>query len=449
MKSLRLLLFLAILGIAPQTMAWDEVTHAYMTHMIPDLVKDAELKNLLQNNLDEYVYGCWYTDTYQYTGSKTNRINTLNPHYIATYGEAFQNYLQKEDVIEQDNYDKLVALYLGSLSHLLEDFWYDSNLNRYQKTKDDKYKGDSKHGAFVAKQHGYINLKVKPYFPKEDLFRMYQQAGMIEEEYDSVEKFEKLLNGWSNHQYLLLRSLKLVNFLAGNQMYNGSPWTAGNLKEIKGGMENSAEVAAIFIEEVWNNLKQKQEPKILHADYFEFDNKIAFLTSIPVNIDQLYATDLFLLNNSNDTIRGEIKQFEHSDKKKGITKYAVSFYPEVELKTGSTYNFIVKANNIFPNPFSFAFKSGTYIEKLAEPKPFVSTIGLGIFGFIPLLALAGLLFGVGGIIRFNWVYKKGYKKLPLIQLAIQRILQLTSVLVLVYGFYVLVSRGEMLLEMAW
>jgi hypothetical protein len=449
MKSLRLLIFLTILGSTTQTKAWDEVTHAYMTQMIPDLVKDAELKNLLQNNLDEYVYGSWYTDTYQYTGSKTNRINTLNPHYIATYGKAFQNYLQKEDVIQQANYDKLVALYLGSLSHLLEDFWYDSNLSKYQKTKDDKYKGDSKYGTFVAKQHGYINLKVRPYFPKEDLFKMYQEAGMIEEEYDSLEKFEELLNAWSDHQYLLLRSLKLVNFLAGNQMYNGSPWTAGNLKEIKGGMINSAEVTAIFIEEVWNSIKQKQEPKILHTDYFEFDNKIAFLTSVPINIDELSGNDLFLLNNSKDTICGKIKQFEHNDKKKGITKYTVSFYPEEELKTGNTYTFRVKANNIFPSPFSYTFKTGTYIETLAKPKPFLSTIGLGVFGFIPLLALAGLLFGMAGIIRFNWTYKKRYKKLPLIHLTILRILQLTSVLVLAYGFYVLATRGEMILGMAW
>lgn len=278
---------------------------------------------------------------------------------------------------------------------------------------------------------------------------MYQEAGMIEKEYDTLEKFGKLLNAWSDRQYLLLRSLKIVNFLAGNQMYNASPWTAGNLKEIKGGMENSAEVAAVFIEEVWNGLKQKQDPKILHVDYFDFDNKIAFLTSVPVNIDELSANDIFLLNSSKDTIRGKINQFEHNDKKKGITKYAVSFFPEEELKTGNLYTLFVKGNSILPSPFSFVFETGTYTEKLADPKPLVSTIGLGIFGFIPLLALAGLLFGMGGIIRFNWAYNNGYKKLPSNHLILQIVLNISSLVVLAYGFYVLINKGEMILGMVW
>ena len=93
MKAIKILALTILTSLSIQLNAWDEVTHAYMTNMIPDLVKDAELKKLLQNNLDEYMYGCWYTDTYQYTD---DRINTLNAHIISTYGQAFMNYLQKE-----------------------------------------------------------------------------------------------------------------------------------------------------------------------------------------------------------------------------------------------------------------------------------------------------------------------------------------------------------------
>lgn len=449
MKFIKLLISAILLIITPQLKAWDEVTHAYMTRTIPDLVQNAELKQLLKNNLDEFVYGCWYTDTYQYTRNKSERINTLNPHYIATYGKAFKNYLQKEEVKKQENYKKLVALYLGSLSHLLEDFWYDSNLNKYQKTKSDKYMGDSRHGAFVAKQYGYINLKVKRYFPKEDLFNMYQEAGMLEQEYDTIEKFTKMIDAWSNQQYLLLRSLKFINFLGGNQMYNESPWTAGNLKEINGGMKNSATVAAKFIEEVWTGLHQIQDPKILHADYFEFENKLAMLTSVPLDLEDISANDIYLLTSSNDTIRGNINQFEHNDKKKGITKYAVSFFPEMGLKKGANYTLKVNANNIFPKSFYYKFQTGTYIEKLAEPKPYLSTIGLGIFGFIPLLAFAGLLVGIGGIIKFNWNYKNEKDKIPNGLVVIQRILQVSAVGIIFFGFYILATKGEMIIGMAF
>ncbi|NQU55216.1 MAG: hypothetical protein HQ522_22080 [Bacteroidetes bacterium] len=446
MKAIKLVVLTILTTFSIELCAWDEVTHAYMTNMIPELIKDAELKQLLQNNLDEYIYGCWYTDTYQYTN---NRISSLNPHYIATYGKAFMNYLQKKEIVQQNNYEQLVALYLGSLSHLLEDFWYDSNLNKYQKTKNDKYKGDSKHGAFVAKQNGYLMLKVKRYFPKEDLFNMYKDAGMLQPEFDTIDKFEKLLNAWSNHQYLLLRSLKFINFLGGNQMYNESLWTAGNLKEINGGMQNSAKVAAIFIEEVWKNMRQKQTPKILHADYFEFENKIALLTSVPVNIEDIPIEKIFLLNGSKDTITGSIKQFEHNDRKKGITKYAISFYPAQELKKGEIYNLIVKTNDLFSESFNYKFQPGTYIEKLAKPKPFLSTIGLGLFGFVPILAFAGLFFGIGGIIRFNWSGKNENQKLPVSLFAAQKILQLISVLILLFGFYVLATKGTIIINMSF
>ncbi len=452
MRFIKLISILIFLTTALQLKAWDEVTHAYMTRMIPELVEDAELKQLLKNNLDEYIYGSWYTDTYQYTG-KSKRINTLNPHIISIYGPAFMNYLQKENVMQQDNYEKLVALYLGSLSHLIEDFWYDSNLNKYQKTKSDKYQGDARHGAFVAKQNGYIDIKVKHYFPAKDLFEMYREAGLLEPEYDTLEKFEKLMNSWSNQQYLMLRSLKFLNFLGGNQMYNQSLWTAANLKEINGGMLNSAEVAAKFIESTWNQLKNRPVQKILHANYFEFENKIAVLTSDPSDLNEIKKQYIYLLNSVNDTIAGEIKQFEHSDKKKGITKYAFSFYPNKQLKTNSSYKLYVSSKTgdtspLFAEPYVFEFTPGIYIEKLAKPKPFLNTIGLGIFGFIPLFAIAGLLFGIGGIIRFKWHLKNRNIKLPLYLLATQHLLQIAATIVIIYGFYILATRGEIILELA-
>jgi len=444
MKSLKISILTAFIILALQTKAWDEVTHAYMTKMIPELVTDPTLKHLLRNNLDEFVYGCWYTDTYQYTD---NRINALNPHIISAYGPAFSNYLQKEEVKQQDNYEKLVALYLGSLSHIIEDFWYDSNLNKYQKTKKDKYTGDSKHGAFVIKQHNYLTLHVNRYFPKEDLFKIYSNAGMLEQEYDTIDKFEKMIDAWSNQQYLMLRSLKLINFLAGNQMHNESLWTAGNLKEINGGMENCAEVAAKFIEASWNALNQNSIPKVLHADYFEFENKIAVLTSGPTYLEDITSDVVYLLDNLNDTIPGELKQFEHPDKKKGITKYAFTFHPSENLKKGTSYTLQVNIEDD-AKPFIFYFQTGNYVEKMAEPKPFITTMGLGIFGFIPLLAIAGLLFGIAGIIRFNWNYQYENRKLPVLLQAISKVLQFAAIMLFLFSIYVIATKGEMIIDIA-
>lgn len=448
MKVLRILVCLVLIGSSLQLKAWDEVTHAYMTQMIPELVKNSELKRLLQDNLEEYTYGSWYTDTYQYTDDKTKRVDYLNPHYINTYGKAFMKYLQKEEVKQQANYEKLVALYLGSLSHLLEDFWYDSNLNIYQKTKNDKYKGDAKHGAFIAKQYGYINLKVNRYFPKHDLFNMYKEAEMLQEEYDTVEEFGSLIDSWSNQQYLLLRSLKLINFVAGNQMRNESLWTAGNLMDIEGGMKNCAEVAAKFIEAKWNELQGNNAPRVLYANYFEYENKVAILTSFPTQILKLNKEDIFLISNSNETLKGSLRRYEHQDKKKGITKYAFAFHPTKKLTRGETYQLKIDPGSLTSDHFIYSFQPGSYIEKQAQPKPFLSTIGLGIFGFIPLLGISGLIFGISGILRFNWDYKNEDTKLPVSRNILRRALQTISLFILFFGFYMLATRGSIIIDMA-
>ncbi len=450
--KIRIITLLTVCFATIQLSAWDEVTHAYMTRMIPQLIEDKDLKDLLERNLDEFIYGCWYTDTYQYTQNKKDRITKLNPHFIATYGEAFCNYLRTEEVQQQDNYEKLVALYLGSLSHLLEDFWYDSNLHAYQVTKDDKFMGDSRHGAFVAKQYGYIGLKVKRYFPKEDLFKMYHEAGMLEEEYDTLSEFEQMMNDWSTRQYLLLRSLKFINFLGGNQMRNQSPWTAANLEKTDGGMLNSAEVAAKFIEARWKILTGKEHPGAIHANYFDFENKVVILTSVPLELSNINPNKIILTSEQGNTIEGQIKQYAHPDKKKGITNYAFAFHPYTDLKKDVHYQLSLLEgalpDELTHKSFLFSFKPGTYKEKSIEPKPFTSTIGLGIFGFVPLAAFAGLFFGLSGLVKFNWSYKYDKRRVPLRINAIRRILELVAVALVCFAFYVLYTRGAIILEMA-
>jgi len=420
--------------------SWDEVTHAYMTQMIPDLIQDKKLKELLQNNIDEFIYGCWFTDTYQYTN---DRVNKMNPHIITEYALAFSSYLKKEEVKKQDNYKKLVALYLGSLAHIMEDFWYDSNLNPYQKRKPDKFIGDSKHGAFVIKQNGYLKLKVKRYFPKEDLFKMYEEAGMLQKSFDTPDEFEEMFNNWSNKQYLLLRSLKFINYLGGNQMHNKSLWTAGNLKTIKGGMLNSAVVAAKFVEANWKNLNKKESPLFLHADYFYFENKIAVLASVPLaNFD---FNDVLLLTITGDTILGNSTRYAHPDKKKGIAQYAFSFFPNEKLRIGKKYRLLVKKEK---KSFEYGFTNKGNQEELAKPKPFLHTIGLGIFGLVPMLATAGLFFGIAGINRFYWSDKNGAKKMPVQRIACNILMHLTGFFMLGIGIYLLVTRGAIIIDMA-
>jgi len=78
----------------------------------------------------------------------------------------------------------------------------------------------------------------------------------------------------------------------------------------------------------------------------------------------------------------------------------------------------------------------------------LTTMGLGIFGFIPLVAIAALLFGIAGIIRFNWNYQHENRKLPVSLQTISKILNLASIMVLLFSIYVLVTRGELIIDIA-
>jgi hypothetical protein len=65
-----------------------------------------------------------------------------------------------------------------------------------------------------------------------------------------------------------------------------------------------------------------------------------------------------------------------------------------------------------------------------------------------LLAIAGLFFGIAGIIQFNWSSKNKNIKLPTSLFTLQKTFQLISVIVLLFGLYVLATRGTIIIGMA-
>jgi hypothetical protein len=423
--------------------AWDEVTHAYMTNMIPDLVKDSELKVLLQKNSTEFIYGCWYTDTYQYTKSKNKRVGELNPHVIRLHDKAFMNYLNKDNVKQQENYNKLVALFLGSLAHFAEDMWYDNNLSPYQKTKADKFKGDSKHGAFVAKQHGYIGLRVKRYFPVDDLFKLYSEAGLLKEGYNAKEEFEEMIDSWSNVQYKKLRALKLLNFVAGNQLYSASPWTAANLKDAPAGMLNSANVAALLVESAWGRLHGQEVNDIIHVQYMWPVRSLAFFFSGEEESEILKNNNCFIIDEEADTIRGKISSF----KDRPMVK---RFVPEKPFVDGGNYKFVLLSES-GETIYNFSFNADydyKMEENMAETKPLWTRLGLGLFGFIPLVGIACLFFGLSGIILFRWNVINANKQMPIYLITVRRLLGTVGLFVLGYSLYMLFTSGWVIVNMA-
>lgn len=446
MMKKTVILMAIVFGLSINSIAWDEVTHAYMTNMIPELIQDQELKKILQENRSKFIYGCWYSDTYQYPSG--SRIDAFNPHIIDVHDKAFLNYLQKEDVRQQENYHKLVALFLGSMAHISEDLWYDNNLNPYQREKSDLYKGDSKHGAFVARQYGYMGIKVKRYFPKEDLYRLYKEAGLLEEHTDTPEKFESTVNDWSNNQYMMLRALKFLNFLSGNMLYNTSPWTAANLREAPGGMLNSAEVAAKLVEATWHRINNKPVDDILHAQYLWTVQNPAFLFPNLKASDKMTSETTYALNQDGDTIRGEvISKWEHEMVKR--------FIPEKAFEEGEKYTLVIEDITVNADQeqqaYTYDFKADfdhAMDQRLAGKHPWYKTMGMGFFGLTLATGIALLLMGLGGLIRMVWNIRKGENKVPLFLNVVSKLFVLAGLVSFGFGIYLLVSQGWMIVEMA-
>jgi len=436
-----LIISITILFCTLTSTAWDEVTHAYMTQMIPELVKDPELKTLLQHNISEFTYGCWYTDIYQYTNNKIERISALNPHRLAMHNAAFVPYLQNPAVQKQANYQKLLALYLGSLAHIAEDLWYDNNLNPYQKLKTDRMKGDSKHGAFVAKQFGYTSIKVKRYLPYKELFKIYDEAGQLTPKIDTPEKFELLMDRWSRNQYKKLTALKFLNFIGGNLFFNSSPWTAANLKDAPGGMLNAAEVAAKMVENAWLRINGKQVPLIIHAQYMWPVGSMSFMLSNPDAGKMLNHYSWNVFDNKGDTIRGNL----HS--KLGNNMVGI-FKPLETFNEGEQYTLVFRNdsdNKILAFPFTPRFDQKMDL-RMAEKKPWYKTMGLGLFGFIPLFALSLMFFGIGGIIRFRWSAKQRDKKMPTRLIIAKIFFRTIGIIAFAGAIYVFVNKGWIIVE---
>ena len=76
---------------------------------------------------------------------------------------------------------------------------------------------------------GILVIHVNQYIPYTDLFHIYSKAGLLPDSIKTDADLEKAVKSWAIFQYKQLTALKLLNFVAGNQLYSTSPWTAANL----------------------------------------------------------------------------------------------------------------------------------------------------------------------------------------------------------------------------
>ena len=439
---LRILFFMGVfLLLADSTRAWDEVTHAYITEMVIEEIRIPELQQLLEKNKAEFLSGCWFTDSYQYT---ENRIDALNPHHLDAYANAYLNYLELPEIRQQENYEKLVALFFGSIAHTTEDFWLDNILYQYPRTIGEDLSGDVYNGVVTINKFNYLDKKVIPYFPANDLFAMYTNAGMLESAFDTQEKFEKVFGRLINKQYEQLRLLKLLSFLASKQVQNEIPWMSANIKTAPGGMLSCAKNTARYMEALWMNLHGQKSASVLNTEFSPLDNRLGLLLSLPHSLPESDQLEILVQNDKQETLTGSIKAYSFGGTRSNLVNLVYLFDNNQKMDAGF-YSVSISLLNSEMDPFSSHFEvpgidPANYTTQ--QPHPFFATLGAGIFLFILCLGIGGLFWGVSGVDPFIRAVKQPTPiALPLWSRIMQTGLQGLGIMVWGLGIYILLTRG--------
>jgi hypothetical protein len=172
---------------------------------------------------------------------------------------------------------------------------------------------------------------------------------------------------------------------------------------------------------------------------------LAFFFSGEEESEILNNDNCFIIDQEGDTIAGRISSF----KGRPMVK---RFVPDKQFVDGENYRFVLLSDSELNEPvYSFGFNSDydyKMEENMAEKKPLWTRLGLGLFGFIPLFGIACLLFGLSGIVLFRWNVVNNTTQMPIYLIAIRRILEIVSLFVLGYAFYMLFSFGWAIVQMA-
>ena len=239
----------------------DEVTHAYMTKTAIGLVEGQDLRDLLERHTEIVKFGSWLPDWGQYIDHPFADLS----HEADPFLYAFLDYLVRPDVRREEEYPRLVALFLGTAAHIIQDQYYDTLFLETLKLVDSGISGDMEMGIINIARHGYLRLRVEPYLPVYDLAEVYAAAGGFETAGIDPGTFARDLGAGVRMQFLQLRALKLLSFLSSGLMAREMPWGSRNVMDAPGGIRDVARVTARYWESLWQQLSGMSPPLIVTA----------------------------------------------------------------------------------------------------------------------------------------------------------------------------------------
>lgn len=253
---------LVMVAAAWPAFACDEVTHARMTDLAVDAVTDMQLRELLDRHRGIVRFGSWYPDWGQYNDHPFTEYD----HWQTPVLYAYLDYLRTPAARQRLDYEELVAHFLGASAHSIQDQYYDSLFMERLKEVDHGEDGDMEMGILNIRRGGYLTVQVEPFIPSGALAAVYERAGLFERTSAGRESFSRDIVEGTRIQFLQMRGLKLLSFLASGNMQRTMPWAAANIRRAPGGMLDAARITARYWEALWEALAGG-EPALFIASY--------------------------------------------------------------------------------------------------------------------------------------------------------------------------------------
>ncbi len=260
--DLRLLFMLTLLLLSPLAEAAGSITHMFIAEETAAKLTDPQLKNLIQHNKDAYLVGSTYPDTGYIQGTRYG-FDSHRELFI----NALINYLQEKYPYPEQQNPPLVAFLLGCAVHQTIDQIFHGAFIHKISAEDFQGNWQAAHLASERNLDFLIAVEknqwlVRPHswwVPVADLVTVYHKMG--KNDYSVREII------WGNTIYSLMGLQERLLALGGySYARSHTPWLAKHYYDSPdGGMLFTEELAAHYVLEVWRNLLNKPEHKMIET----------------------------------------------------------------------------------------------------------------------------------------------------------------------------------------
>lgn len=246
MKRLWLALSLVLALLPAQASSWDGATHAHITDLAIEQVRDPALKAFLRAHRDALLSGADFPDW----------GHALKPHGEQTHTAFLDAGLADLERFSAGRLDQgeWLAFYLGAYAHVVEDRLLDATLKRRAPEIGEAHRDDMENGILMIAGEGLLVRNFRPVTPGSDLARVYQAADFFGEPRLNGQNLTDQMGRGMARSHEIDQKLKLLSFLAAGELRRVYPWGAVHLIDAPGGVQSNARAVAAGWEALWAHL---------------------------------------------------------------------------------------------------------------------------------------------------------------------------------------------------